>query len=75
MSSPITEYCVEHTPAPVSPQYGAEGGFADYLSCNGDEVDPWGNQPRGGKRGKREEREKKEEKEQRQPPLIVVEIR
>jgi hypothetical protein len=75
MSSPITEYCVEHTPAPVSPQYGAEGGFADYLSCNGDEVDPWGNQPRGGKRAKREERERRKRRKRRETAHFVVEVR
>jgi hypothetical protein len=45
MSSPITEYCVEHTPAPTVARYSSADGFADYLSCNGDEVDPWGNAP------------------------------
>jgi hypothetical protein len=49
MSSPITQYCVEHAPAPAAPQFHSDDegdGFADYLSCNGDEVDPWGNAPR-----------------------------
>ena len=46
MSSPITEYCVEHSAAPTMPRYHSKEGYADYLSCNGDEVDPWGNMPR-----------------------------
>jgi hypothetical protein len=46
MSSPITEYCVEHLPAPEVPKHEAVGGWASYLSCNGDEVDPWGNAPK-----------------------------
>ena len=41
MSSPITEYCVHHLPAPVLPKYLAKDGFAAYTSCNGSEVDPW----------------------------------
>jgi hypothetical protein len=35
--SAITEYCVEHQPAPKSdPRWE---GYADYISCNSDEVD------------------------------------
>lgn len=35
--SAITEYCVEHLPAPQSdPRWE---GYADYVSCNSDEVD------------------------------------
>jgi len=37
--SAITEYCVEHLPAPhADPRWGP-GGFAQYTSCNSDEVD------------------------------------
>lgn len=46
MSSPMTEYCVHHLPAPTSEKYLSKDGFAAYLSCNGDEVDPWGNAPK-----------------------------
>jgi len=47
--SPPAQYCVEHAPAPAAPQFHSDddgAGFADYLSCNGDEVDPFGNAPR-----------------------------
>ena len=41
---PITEYCIEYTPVP-DPGEGGEG-FAFYLSCNSDEVDAYGNDPK-----------------------------
>ena len=57
---PITEYCVEYLPvgaaatnATTTPAVGAaaparddDGGFSGYLSCNSDEVDALGNDPR-----------------------------
>jgi hypothetical protein len=54
---PITEYCVEYLPltssssssssSPSSSSLAREGGgFSDYLSCNSDEVDAFGNDPR-----------------------------
>jgi len=48
--SPITEYCVEHTPAPQTDPVPGGDGFAQYVSCNSDECDgvllPTGNTPR-----------------------------
>ena len=38
---PITEYCIEYLP-----NLAAGDGFAGYLSCNSDEVDALGNDPR-----------------------------
>jgi hypothetical protein len=36
--SPITEYCVEHTPAPQTDPVPGGDGFAQYVSCNSDEA-------------------------------------
>lgn len=48
--SPITEYCVEHLPAPQTDPVPGGNGFAQYVSCNSDECDgvllPRGNTPR-----------------------------
>ena len=38
--SPITEYCVEHLPAPQTDPVPGGDGFAQYISCNSDEVRP-----------------------------------
>ena len=45
---PITEYCVERLPVPPPVQHrgGGEDGWSGYLSCNSDEVDALGNDPR-----------------------------
>lgn len=43
---PITEYCVEYLPAPKGLPGVDDDGFAGYLSCNSDEVDAYGNDPR-----------------------------
>ena len=43
---PITEYCVEYLPAPKGQPGVDDDGFAGYLSCNSDEVDAYGNDPR-----------------------------
>eukprot|EP01052_Picozoa_sp_SAG31_P044076 SAG31_NODE_7557_length_1655_cov_1.075835_1_plen_363_part_10 len=37
--SPITEYCVEHLPAPQTDPLPGGDGFAQYISCNSDECD------------------------------------
>ena len=48
--SPVTEYCVEHAPAPQTDPVPGGDGFAQYVSCNSDECDgallPTGNVPR-----------------------------
>lgn len=48
---PITEYCVEYLPLTSSSSSSpssssSDDGFSDYLSCNSDEVDAFGNDPR-----------------------------
>ena len=51
--SPISEYCVEHLPAPQTDPIPGGDGFAQYVSCNSDECDgallPTGNSPRDPK--------------------------
>mmetsp|Transcript_6448 Transcript_6448/g.11882 ORF Transcript_6448/g.11882 Transcript_6448/m.11882 type:complete len:432 (+) Transcript_6448:723-2018(+) len=47
--SPITEYCIESTPVPHRLRvdgWASSDGWAQYASCNSDETDPFGNQPR-----------------------------
>ena len=48
--SPMTEYCVEHYPAPQTDPVPGGDGYAQYVSCNSDECDgallPTGNIPR-----------------------------
>jgi hypothetical protein len=48
--SPLSEYCVEHLPAPQTDLIPGGDGYAQYVSCNSNEVDgmlyPVGNSPR-----------------------------
>jgi hypothetical protein len=48
--SPMSEYCVEHLPAPQTDPIPGGDGYAQYISCNGEENDgalyPVGNSPR-----------------------------
>lgn len=51
MNSTIGEYCVEDVPLPQvlargSSQAAASPGWAQYVSCNSDETDYFGNKPR-----------------------------
>lgn len=48
--SPITEYCVEHLPAPQTDPIPGGEGFAQYISCNSDECDG-ASFPEGGAHG------------------------